>query len=55
MFFDTAAALGLEVEERWEMEAQGGRRAWGGDVEVEFGERKEWVVIARLKRREIAD
>lgn len=44
----------LEIEEIFEMDADGKRREWekekdGGRENV--GERKKWLVIARLRRR----
>ncbi|KAK4541450.1 hypothetical protein LTR36_008051 [Oleoguttula mirabilis] len=53
-FFDVATEEGLEVDEIYEEDADGNRRAWvkernGGEEDVL--ERKRWLVIARLKRR----
>lgn len=42
---------GLEVEEIFEMDADGRRRSWKADrTEEGVGERKKWLVLARLKR-----
>jgi len=49
---ETVPEEGLEVEEIWEMDINGQRREWEADkVEESIGERKKWLVIARLKRR----
>jgi hypothetical protein len=52
-FEETLPAVGLEVEEIYEMDAEGKRRAWaterdGGKEDV--SERKRWCVLARLRR-----
>ena len=54
-FFQIAEEEGLEVEEIYEEDAEGVRREWakerdGGRENVT--ERKRWLVIAVLKRRE---
>jgi nicotinamide N-methyltransferase len=58
-FFDeTVPEAGLEIEEIWEMDAEGRRRMWGGardEVGEKVGERKKWLVIARLRRKGIAE
>ncbi|KAF2201822.1 hypothetical protein GQ43DRAFT_440247 [Delitschia confertaspora ATCC 74209] len=46
---------GLEIEEIWEMDANGERREWRKERDggrEDHGERKKWLVVARLKRRE---
>ena len=54
-FFDVAADEGLAIEEIYEEDAEGMRSEWvkerDGGTE-DHGERKKWLVIARLKRRE---
>jgi len=52
-FEDVVPQHGLEVEEIYEMNAEGQRRPWakerdGGREDV--GERKKWLVVARLRR-----
>lgn len=52
-FEETVPEVGLEVEEIFEMNADGKRREWkterdGGREDI--GERKKWLVIARLRR-----
>jgi hypothetical protein len=54
-FEETVPEVGLEVEEIFEMDAEGRRRMWekerdGGREDI--GERKKWLVIARLQRRD---
>ncbi|KAF2994695.1 hypothetical protein E8E13_002518 [Curvularia kusanoi] len=53
-FEEVVPAQGLEVEEIYEMDADGARRPWaterdGGTENI--GERKKWLVVARLRRR----
>jgi hypothetical protein len=53
-FEEVVPQQGLEVEEIYEMKADGKRRPWakerdGGTENI--GERKKWLVLARLKRR----
>jgi nicotinamide N-methyltransferase len=49
-FFEkTVPQEGLEVEEIYEMDAEGVRRAWA-PVREDLGERKKWLVVARLRR-----
>lgn len=53
-FEEVVPQQGLEVEEIYEMDANGVRRPWakerdGGTENI--GERKKWLVLARLKRR----
>lgn len=52
-FFERAVPQeGLEVEEIWEMDADGKRRVWEPErAEEPVGERKRWLVVARLRRR----
>ncbi|ORY01105.1 hypothetical protein BCR34DRAFT_494125, partial [Clohesyomyces aquaticus] len=53
-FFEEAVPeLGLEVEEMFEMDADGNRRGWarernGGREDI--GERNKWLVVSTLKR-----
>lgn len=54
-FFDEAVAGGLSIDEIYEEDADGNRRAWakerdGGTENVT--ERKRWLVVAVLKRRQ---
>lgn len=54
-FFDEAVAQGLDIEEIYEEDHIGNRRDWmkerdGGTEHVT--ERKKWLVVAILKRRE---
>jgi hypothetical protein len=54
MFFEeTVPAVGLEVEDIYEMDADGRRRPWakerdGGAENV--GERNKWLAVVRLRR-----
>jgi hypothetical protein len=54
-FFEEAVPQqGLEVEDIYEMDADGARRPWaterdGGTEDI--GERKKWLVVARLRRQ----
>ena len=54
-FFDVAVEEGLVVEEIYEEDNLGTRREWlkerDGGVE-DRGERRKWLVVARLKRRQ---
>jgi nicotinamide N-methyltransferase len=51
-FEETVPQGGLETEEIWEMDANGSRRPWKPYAPEELiGERKKWLVVARLKRR----
>lgn len=53
-FFDVAIEEGLDVEEIYEEDAEGNRRAWvpeRDDGAEDHTERKKWLVIARLRRR----
>jgi nicotinamide N-methyltransferase len=46
-------AVGLEIERIWERNAEGAQRPWSIDRGIEdITERKRWLVIAILKRRE---
>jgi hypothetical protein len=52
-FVEMVPNSGLEIEEIFEMDAEGKRRAWaeqrdGGREDI--GERKKWLAIARLRR-----
>lgn len=53
-FYEEAVpSVGLEVEEIFEMDADGKRRKW--EVEVDggrenIGERKKWLTVARIRR-----
>lgn len=52
-FMETIPQQGLEIEEIFEMDANGKRRSWtaerdGGKEDI--GERKKWLVLARLRR-----
>ncbi|KAF1935944.1 hypothetical protein EJ02DRAFT_459934 [Clathrospora elynae] len=52
-FEDVVPQEGLEVEEIYEMDADGQRRPWakerdGGTENI--GERKKWLVVARIRR-----
>lgn len=53
-FEETLEQQGLSIEEIYEMNADGLRRPWakerdGGSEDI--GERKKWLVVARIKRR----
>ena len=51
-FEETVKEEGLEIEEIFEMDANGKRREWKPDAPEELiGERKKWLVVARIKRR----
>lgn len=53
-FEETIPEVGLEVEEIYEMDAEGRRRPWAKERNggrEDFGERKKWCVLARLRRR----
>jgi hypothetical protein len=53
-FEEVIAEQGLAVEEVYEMKADGERRAWAKERDngrEDIGERKKWLVVARLKRR----
>lgn len=56
-FFEEAVPeVGLQIEEIFEMDADGRRRGWEPKAEEELiGERKKWLVVARLKRKESVD
>lgn len=54
-FFRTAEREGLQVEERWEVDVDGGRREWvdeGREPGEDITNRKRWLVVAVLKRAE---
>ncbi|EOA90082.1 uncharacterized protein SETTUDRAFT_175219 [Exserohilum turcica Et28A] len=52
-FEEVVPAQGLEIEEMYEMDADGQRRPWAkerdGGLE-DMGERKKWLILARLRR-----
>lgn len=55
-FVDVLPQQGLEVEELYEMDADGVRRPWmterdGGRENI--GERKKWLVVSRIRRQAI--
>ncbi|KAF9741894.1 hypothetical protein PMIN06_007993 [Paraphaeosphaeria minitans] len=53
-FEETVPAVGLEIEEMYEMDAEGKRRAWAAERDggrEDVSERKKWCVLARLRRR----
>jgi EEF1A N-terminal glycine/lysine methyltransferase len=51
-FEETVKEEGLELEEIFEMDANGRRREWEPNALEELvGERKKWLVVARIKRR----
>lgn len=53
-FEEVVPAQGLEVEDIFEMNANGQRRPWASERDggrEDIGERKKWLVVARLKRR----
>jgi hypothetical protein len=52
-FFEEAVPEnGLEIEEIFEMDADGRRRLWEPQApEEHIGERKKWLVVARLKKK----
>ena len=51
-FEETVPQVGLEVEEIFEMDADGRGRVWQpGASEEHIGQRKKWLVVARIKRQ----
>jgi hypothetical protein len=53
-FEETVPEVGLEVEDIFEINAEGARRAWAKERDggrEDIGERKKWLVVARLRRR----
>ncbi|KAF1922761.1 uncharacterized protein M421DRAFT_350085 [Didymella exigua CBS 183.55] len=55
-FEDVVPQQGLEVEEMYEMDADGVRRPWARERDggrEDIGERKKWLVVARLRRRAV--
>jgi hypothetical protein len=53
-FEETVPQQGLSVEDIFEMKADGTRRAWAKERDggrEDIGERKKWLVVARLKRK----
>lgn len=53
-FFEVAVEAGLEIEEIWERDINGGEREWmtERDSQAEdVTERKKWLVVAILRRK----
>ena len=54
-FFEVVGEEGLEIEDIYEMDADGKRRRWqaerDGGIE-DHGERKKWLVVSRLRRQQ---
>jgi hypothetical protein len=53
-FEETVPEQGLAVEDIFEMKADGTRRAWAKERDggrEDIGDRKKWLVVARLKRK----
>jgi hypothetical protein len=53
-FEEVVPQHGLAVEDMYEMNADGQRRAWAKERDggrEDIGERKKWLVVARLKRK----
>jgi hypothetical protein len=53
-FEEVVPQQGLAVDEIYEMNADGERRAWAKERDggrEDIGERKKWLVVARLKRQ----
>ena len=53
-FEETVPRMGLEVEELYEMDADGERRPWAKERDngrEDIGERKKWLVVSRIRRR----
>jgi hypothetical protein len=54
LFFEEAVPeQGLEIEEIYEMDVDGQRRPWAKERDggtENMGERKKWLVLARLRR-----
>jgi pimeloyl-ACP methyl ester carboxylesterase len=53
-FEETVPEVGLEIEDIYEMNAEGKRLAWARERDggrENIGERKKWLVVARLRRR----
>lgn len=54
-FEEVVAEEGLEIEEIYEMDADGVHRDWCAERDggrEDFGERNKWLVVARLRRRQ---
>lgn len=52
-FEESVPESGLEIEEVYEMNADGERRPWAKERDggrEDIGERKKWLVLARLRR-----
>jgi len=53
-FEEVVRQNGLEIEEIYEMDVDGKRREWRAERDggrEDIGERKKWLVVARLRRR----
>ena len=53
-FEEVVPESGLEIESLYEMDANGQRRQWRAQMDggrEDVGERKKWLVVARLRRR----
>lgn len=53
-FFEVAVEAGLEIEEIWERDINGGERKWMKEQDSKFEditERKKWLIIAILRRK----
>jgi hypothetical protein len=48
-FEEVVPEQGLEIEEIYEMDVTGQRRPWDKDRD-DMGERKRWLVLARIRR-----
>lgn len=56
-FFERAVSAGFEIEQRWERDVNGNERAWADKrdaVEDDIEYRRQWLVIASLKRPTVA-
>lgn len=52
LFFAVAASAGLEVEAIWERDVDGHVRSWSEEREEDITERKQWLVVAILRRKD---
>lgn len=55
-FEEVAPQQGLEIDDIYEMDADGARRPWATERDggrEDIGERKKWLVVARLRRRAV--
>ena len=53
-FFEEASEVGLEIEEIWERDINGGEREWVKEPNSrieDITERKKWLVVAILRRK----